>query len=462
MITRHKAKDLTEFVAWVSGAQPTARAVVTMLILTAAVIGTYLGYDQYRVHRLAERVRRSFTARRYEAAREPLARWLALRPRSGEAYYFKAWEALAFDQPREAELALNQAGTLGFDPDRLACLTAIYRARADRLSEAEPILTQAFLKHLDPQELIAKELARIFLFTYRLDRATRPIDRWRVLAPDDPQPYLWSNEVASRSDAEPALLISNDRAALERDPMLDKARLELAQNLSKARRFDDAEPEFLAYLKHHPRDTKALLGLGRNAFQQGDIEKSRKYFESSFEASPKDADTLKELGQLDLRLGRYDQARARLEQVVALQPFDHEIRYSYAQALALTGRKTMSRRELAQADRLRKERDQLIDIRFRLNKNPLDLDARFQIARWMMDHGQEQEGLKWSREILRANPQHPSTHGILAAYYDRHGDPGLANYHRLSASAVQDGGSDPASARNGTGTGSSAPRPRTP
>ena len=151
--------------------------------------------------------------------------------------------------------------------------------------------------------MVAKELARIFMSTYRLDRAIWPIDRWRVLAPEDPQPYLWSNEIASRSDVEPALLIQNYRAALERDPTLDKARLGLAQELSKARRFDDAEPEFLAYLKRNPRDTSALLGLGRNAFQQGDLEKSRHYFETSLEANPREPETLKELSQIDLRLG---------------------------------------------------------------------------------------------------------------------------------------------------------------
>ena len=417
--------------------------VVAVLVLVSAAAGTYLGYDQYRVHRLARMVRQSFASRRYEAAREPLRRWLAVRPRAGEAYYYKAWEALAFNQPREVELAVDHAGKLGFDPERLSCLSAIYHARADRFIEAEPVLVQAFLQQVEPQEMVAKELARIFLSTYRLDRAVRPIERWRVLAPEDPQPYLWSNEIASRSDVEPAILIQNYRAALERDPMLDKARLGLAQELSKARRFDDAEPEFLVYLKRNPKDTSALLGLGRNAFQQGDLEKSRQYFETSLEANPREPETLKELGQIDLRLGRSQQARERLERLIQIQPFDHEVRYSYAQALKLSGDEARARVELAQAARLRKEHDQLVQLRFRLIKHPHDLDARFQVAKWMMEHGQEQEGLKWTKEILRTDPWHPPTHGILAAYYHKRGESGLANYYRLSASAGQDGGSGP-------------------
>ena len=35
---------------------------------------------------------------------------------------------------------------MGFDQDRLDCLTAIYHARADRFSQAEPVLERAFLE----------------------------------------------------------------------------------------------------------------------------------------------------------------------------------------------------------------------------------------------------------------------------------------------------------------------------
>ena len=30
-------------------------------------------------------------------------------------------------------------------------------------------------------------------------------------------------------------------------------------------------------------------------------------------------------------------------------------------------------------------------------------------------------------------PRHAATHGVLADYYGKHGEPGLANFHRLSA-----------------------------
>jgi tetratricopeptide (TPR) repeat protein len=239
-------------------------------------------------------------------------------------------------------------------------------------------------------------------------------------------------------------LIQNFRAALERDPNLDQARLGLAQQLSKDRRFEEAEQEFLAYLQRNPKETAAFLGLGRNAFQQGNIEKAVEFFENALSINPRDPLALKELGQIDLRLGRVQKACERLKLLSQIEPYDHEVRYSYAQALKMSGDYIQSRSELEVAARLRKEHDLIVQLRYVVLKNPQDMGARFQIAKWMMEHGHEDEGLKWTKEILRADPRHAPTHGVLADYYGKHGEPGLANYHRLSA---QDGGAEAAPSR---------------
>ncbi len=423
------------------GRRSAARLILVLVLGGAAIAaGAVFAFQQYRVFRVAQSVRTAFAGRRYETAREPLGRWLLMTPGSAEAHYYEAWGALANNQPREAVQAVDRARALGFDKDRLDCLAAIYHARADRFSEAEPVLERAFLEQLEPEEMVAKELARIYLSTYRLDRAAKAVERWRALAPDDPQPCLWSNEIASRTDADGSVLIQNYRAALERDPNLDQARLGLAQQLSKDRRFDDAEQEFLGYLERKPKDTAALLGLGKNAFQQGNIEKASQLFERALEINPRDAETLKELGQIDLRLGRTQKACERLKLLTEIEPYDHEVRYSYAQALKLAGDLSQSRTELEAAARLRNEHDHIVQLRYGVLKNPRDLDSRSEVAKWMIEHGHEDEGLKWTKEILRADPRHAATHRVLADYYGKRKETGLANYHRLSAQDAQLGG----------------------
>jgi tetratricopeptide (TPR) repeat protein len=411
------------------------QALIVAAVAVAAAAGAYLAYDQYRLSRLAGSVRRSFAGRRYEEAREPLRRWLSRRPRSAEAQFYRAWLALTGDQAEEAARAIERATALGLDPTQLRPLTGIYQARANRFNQAEPLLREAFDRGLEPRAEVAKELARVYLRTYRLPQAAEAIERWRTLAPEDPQPYLWSNEVASRSDTEPAILIRNYRAALERDPDLDKARLGLAQQLSQARRFDEAEPEYRAYLRRNPKDASALVGLGRNAFQDGDIEGAIRSFEAALAVDPRQAEALKELAQIDFRLGRFAQACQRYELLTRIDPYDHEIHYSYAQALKLGGDAARARSEGELAARLRKEHDHIIQLRYNILQDPNDLKSRSEVARWMLEHGHAEEGLKWTREVLRADPRHVATHRALAEYYQKHGDPGLANYHRLMANS---------------------------
>ncbi len=419
---------------------PDRRWIATALgsLAIAAAAGGYFGYQEFQESRLADSVRRSFAARRYDEARGPLQRWLDDRPRSGEAQYYRAWLALVEQRPADAVDAVERAQKLGFDRAPLEVLVGIYQARAGRINVAEPILRAAFERQSEPQAEVARELARIYLATYRLPEAAAVGGRYRELVPTDPEPYIWSNEIGSRSGATPAILIRNYRAALERNPDLDKARLGLAEQLSKDRRFDEADQEFRTYLRRNPKDVSAIVGLGRNAFQDGDIEGATRQFEAALAIDPRQRDALKELAQLDMRFGRFEQGRRRLELLTQIDPYDHEFRYTYSQALRMVGDLARSRVEGERAAQLRKEHDDLLKLNSKILKDPNDLASRFEVARWMFEHGHADEGLKWAKEILRADPHHASIHRTLADYYAKHGDPGLANYHRTMASSSQD------------------------
>jgi tetratricopeptide (TPR) repeat protein len=426
-----------------SGARPRPRTgwrapVTGLLALVVVAVGGYIGYERYRLGRRGDSVRRLFAERRYDEAREPLKHWLDERPRSAEAHFYRAWLALVDDRPPEVVEAVRRAQDLGFDRGRLEVLQAVYYARGGRISDAEPVLRRAFEQGLEPRAEVARELARIYLARFRLTEGAQVVERYRELMPADPQPYLWSNEIASRSGGTPAILIRNYRAALERDPDLDKARLGLAEQLSKDRRFDEAEQEYRAYLRRNPKDAAARVGLGRNAFQMGDIAGAIREFEAALAVDPRQADALKELAQLDLRFGRFPAARRRLELLIQIEPFDHGIRYSYAQALKFVGEPEKARVESERAKQLREDEARIVRLRSKIVDDPHDMASRLEVARWMLNHGHQDEGLKWTKEIFRADPHHSATHQVLADYYATHGDPGLANYHRTMASTGRD------------------------
>ena len=244
-------------------------------------------------------------------------------------------------------------------------------------------------------------------------------------------------------NAEAATLIQNYRAALERKPDLEKARLGLAEQLSKARRFDDAEQEFRSYLSRKPRDAVALVGLGRNYFDRGELENARQNFETALSVDPRQPDALKELGQIDLRQGRFAEACERLKLLCEIEPYEYQYRYSYAQALKLGGNEAKARAQTDFATRLRKEEERILQLKSNLRHDPNNVAVRFEVARWMLENGHETDGLDWTNVILAAAPRHAPTHRLLADYYRKQGESarGLANFHEFMASTGQDGGS---------------------
>jgi predicted Zn-dependent protease len=414
------------------------RTALALVALAVAASGGYLALRQSAAWSAARHVRDAVAARRFDAAREPLERWLQASPRSAEAQYYLARLKLAASQPDDALLAINQALARGFDRAPLDCLTAIIQSRAGHFTEAEPILLHAFQQGMEPQIEIAQELARVYLSTYRFPRAEAPLERWRELAPHDATPYLWRNEIESRKNPiEPATLIQNYMEALQRDPTLDKARLGLAERLRQEHRLEEAQREFATYLARHGSDVEALDGAGQTALEAEDVAAAVGLFGAAVAADPRDTTALKELAQINLRRGRFQEACKQLSRVAEIDRFDPDIHYTYARALKLSGDDARARAETELSMRLRNEHNDLEEIRSKLLKNPDDVEVRFQIARWFLDHGRDEEGLNWTKEILRQSPHHQSTHRLLAVYYDRKGNSGLSNYHRTMAEAAQ-------------------------
>jgi tetratricopeptide (TPR) repeat protein len=410
---------------------------LTLVVSILIVVGGSIAVRELRVSRHARAVRSAIETRHFTAAEGPLQQWLKMSPSSAEAHYYRARLALGTNRPQQALQATEDALKLGYESTALKCLSAVLMARSGQSTGVESVLRQAFVEGREPQVEIARELAAIYLTTFQFERAAVAIERWRKLAPEDPEPYLWRNEIDSRTAPEPAILIQNYRAALERDPGLGKARLGLAEQLRKAQRLDEAEREYATHLAKNPRDADALIGMARTAFGRGDIDAAVHSFEAALAVNPREPEALKELAQIDLRRGDFSGSCNRLRRAIEIDPYDPDTRYNYAQALKFMGDEEQSQAEAEVSVRLRKEHQRMSDIRDNLLKTPNDQKLRFDAAQWLLEHGHDDEGLAWTVQILEAQPNHGPTHRLLADYYQRKGNAGLANYHRSVVAAGQ-------------------------
>ena len=394
----------------------------------------YYVHDRRQALATARSVREALTAHRFDLARARIDRWAESRSGDVEPDYFRAELEVALDHPGKALDAIRKAHQRGYPEEPLEVLSAVLQARAGQFEAAELVLRRALGSSSGPKPEVAEGLARVYLGTFRLAEASRALDHWMLVAPDDARPYLWRNQVDERIGSDPVVLIRNFRAALQRNPSLDQARIGLAERLRKLHRVDEAAAEYAALLTRNPKSLEGLVGAGQTALMKGDLSASIRDFNDALAIDPKNPSALRELAMIDLRNGRFDRARDRLKAAVDVAPDDVEVRYQYAQALKSAGDHARAAEETAAAARLRKEQQNIDEIRKALVQRPADAGLRYEAAKWLIEHGHEKEGLEWTELILRQSPHHPGTCRLLADYHAKKGNVGLANYYRLAAS----------------------------
>jgi Flp pilus assembly protein TadD len=174
--------------------------------------------------------------------------------------------------------------------------------------------------------------------------------------------------------------------------------------------------------------------MGINAAERGDDDEAVAYLQRAAAGAPEDHRPHAELAAIALRRSDVAGALTRLDQAVHLEPHDYELRYRRAVVLAMLGRHAQAEEEQQQAARLRAEQDRVKELRDRLARSPGDAQLRYEIASWLIANGHEEEGLRWAELVARERPDHGPTNRLLADYYDRRGQAGLANYYRLRAS----------------------------
>jgi predicted Zn-dependent protease len=398
--------------------------------LVVAIGAAFYVRERAEARRAARLAREAIAARRDPEAGALLARWAALEPRSGEPEFYRAMLEVQSGSPAEALDAMRRAIALGHPEPPVLVLRAILLARAGRPDEAEPVLARAFQDSDEPRAEVAESLSRIYLNSFRLAEAARVLDGWARFAPEDARLYLRRNEIDERTTGDPAVLIRNYREALRRDPGLNEARLGLAEKLREASLIDEAQVEFAELLRRDPKNIRGLVGEGGIALLKGDIQTAIHDYQAALELDPKERAALRELGLIDLSAGRVSQALARLKLASELDPFEPEAHYCYSRALRVAGETARAAEEAATTERLKKEKQRVADLRQTLVQQPENADVRCEVARWLIEHGHEKEGLEWTHLILRQKPGHPATCRLLVDFHARRGEHGLANYYR--------------------------------
>jgi tetratricopeptide (TPR) repeat protein len=383
-------------------------------------------------------VRRALAEGRLDTASKVVERWLRTSPDSAEAHYFKARIAWAENDFSTVDQELARSYSLGYDRGSLARLRGLLLARANHISEAEPLLRQAFDSAHEPDPEVSEALTRLYMADFRLGEAAAVLDQWMRGSPDDGRPYLLQTEIDRRSEAKSEVIIGHYQAALERNPSLNQARFGLARQLQLSYRHAEAATEYSAYLCRQPSDYSGYANAGQNALEMGDFVEADRLLARALVLAPHDLEVLTARATLELRRGRPAAALDYFNQAVNADPFNHWNRYQRMLLLAKLGKRDEADAERPTVDKLKNEQARYGQISRDLLHNPHDLQLRGEAARWLMEHGHVDEAVEWANLVLRSDPSHPAMNRLLADYYRKKGQLGLANFHETHAEKSSD------------------------
>ena len=232
-----------------------------------------------------------------------------------------------------------------------------------------------------------------------------------------------------RIQAPSETIIGRYHEALERDPNLDRARFGLADELYQSHRYSEAAAEYSAYLARKPEDPLGYLGACRNSLKLGDDGAAETLVDRALALAPKDADVLSAKATLELQRGKLESALNFFDLSVKADPFNHRYRYQRMLILSRLGKKAEAEAERQTIERPKLKEGQFADISKALLRKPLDPKLRSEAARWLMDHGHDQEAVDWANLVLQSEPTHPAMNRLLADYYRKKGQLGLANFY---------------------------------
>jgi predicted Zn-dependent protease len=401
--------------------------VVLATVMAIAAIGVW------RSDRDAATARRAIAEGRLDEASAAVDRWLTSSPNSAEAHYLKARIAWARRDLGTVQQEIDRAAALGYPPGLMARLTGLFVARTHQAAKAEPLLRRAFDEGRGPDPEVAEALARIYLGSFRMGDARVVLDRWIREVPSDALPYLLRTEVERRTSEPDEVVIGSYREALRRDPDLDPARVGLAEMLRENHQNAEADKEYVRYLARKPDDPMGYLGAGRNALEMGDVDRAAHRLDRGLALEPRNSELLGARAAVEAKAHRFASALDYLDRAVQADPFDRANRYQRMVILTRLGKKGEAAAERQALDRIREDQVQFDRISRELVQSPLDPKLRSAAAQWLMTHGHEQEAIEWANLVLAGDPSHPAMNRLLADYYRKKGQIGLANHYEALA-----------------------------
>jgi tetratricopeptide (TPR) repeat protein len=306
-------------------------------------------------------------------------------------------------------------------------VTKFCTTRIERGDPASPVLLEA--------------LASGYLLTYRFQDADFCLHVWRERYPDHPQALFLQGSMESLRDRRQEALDLYQRV-LELDPEHAEARRRMAVILLEMGRGSEALPHLEYLTQRWPDEPLTQVYLARCKDLLGFQAEAERILDGVLARRPHFAPALAERGKLWLRAEEPTKAEPLLQEAVEQNPGEFGTHYQLYQCLQRLGKMDKAREVDRQRNEFEEDAKRIREIINRLlPQNPHDANLHYEAGMLALRSGAYKDAVRWFRSALKEDPNHAGAHKMMAVYYQRRGELGLAQQHRELAEKAAAGSS---------------------
>jgi len=400
------------------------------LILVLLGLTGWFAREKWAARAHLERGKAALEADDPTTARSLLNDYLARWPGNAEANFRSAQAARRCGDLAEASIRLDEAARLGWDEAELEMERALIRAQSGDLHSAEPTLFRWVIEERPGSRHVFAVLVPALMAEFRWPEANALAAKWVEVDPQSALSWKDYGETLERL-RRMTEAVNAFRKAAERDPEDRHARFSLARLLVETRQSTDEAAAHLEWLRGRaPGDSAVLVQLAACREIQGQTGQAEELLDQVIAAGSPPAKAFYHRGRLELDRGRPAAGVPFLRRASELDPGDLETLYALFQCLRQSGTLAEAREAEERWKRAEADLKRVAELGAAIAASPRDPDLRREMGELFLRNGRERDGVRWLDSAVRERPDHEPSRRLLADYYDRIGDPGLADFHR--------------------------------
>ncbi len=333
----------------------------------------------------------------------------------------------------EMNSCLSKAAKAGAENERIVHEQVLASAQTGKIGPLKKQLADLLMRGEDLSD-ICDAYVRGCLMLYRIDEAEKVLGLWKADLPDDPQPHFLAGRLLEhQADLDAAAACFE--AALQRSRKHAPAAYNLARIYFRNQEYEKALKMYEQTRDSSWNPNPALVSMAQCAIELEQPERAARYLSEVATTDPADdLEMYRYLGDpASVALSRYYAVKGRLaqfnndntaarqayEQALATNPQDWRSRYQYSQILSKLGLIEQARVEVEKYRATQRALEECDESIRRLSRNPDDIEARMAVARVMMEHISESQGIIWLKSVLMYDPDHVEARQMLDRSIDK-------------------------------------------